>query len=82
MREEEDEPFRSDLVDLTGIDFGRLAALPESVLAASLRRIFREAVEDAEPIAGFHSASPIARLGPGAVPWPDSDGSDSAEDQR
>jgi FXSXX-COOH protein len=84
MREEEDALLRSELVDLTGVDFGRLAALPESVLAASLRRIFREASEDAEPIAGFHSAPPSARqpAGSGSNHWPDSASGDSAEDVR
>jgi FXSXX-COOH protein len=84
MREEEDALLGSDLVDLTGVDFGQLAALPESVLAASLRRIFQEAAEDAEPIAGFHSAPPVARpgSGSGSAPWPDTDSGGSAEDLR
>jgi FXSXX-COOH protein len=56
---EDDSLLRSDLVDLTSVDFGRLKELPESALAASLWRILQEAAEDAEPIAGFHSA-PIA----------------------
>ncbi|GAA5060870.1 FXSXX-COOH protein [Thermocatellispora tengchongensis] len=33
---------RSDLVDLTGLDIERIAAMPPSVLAESLRRIYRE----------------------------------------
>lgn len=43
----------SDLVDLTGISLERIALLPDSVLAESLRRILAEGSDASERYAGF-----------------------------
>ncbi|GGU66956.1 hypothetical protein [Lentzea flava] len=37
----DDVELRSDLVDLTGIDWDQLGALPDSVLARSLEQVLR-----------------------------------------
>jgi FXSXX-COOH protein len=46
----------SDLVDLTNFDFDRLDSLPPTVLAAALRRVWRERDEPGGRYAGFESA--------------------------
>ncbi|SDP96283.1 FxSxx-COOH cyclophane-containing RiPP peptide [Lentzea jiangxiensis] len=38
----DDPELRSELVDLSGIDFERLDAMPESVLRRALRRVLAE----------------------------------------
>ncbi len=45
--------FESDRVDLTGISLERIALLPDSVLAASLRRILTDDSDPTEQYAGF-----------------------------
>ncbi len=55
----EAEPgFQSDLIDLSGIDLGRLDALPGNVFVDALRRILRESAEDSTPYAGFLNDQP------------------------
>ncbi|NRQ32501.1 FXSXX-COOH protein [Nonomuraea sp. NN258] len=49
--------LRPDLVDLSGLDLERIAALPESVFASSLERIFRELSGDEEPSFVQHQSS-------------------------
>jgi FXSXX-COOH protein len=46
------------LIDLTDVDLARLAELPDTVLAGSLRRILTEAEEPADRYTGFQSALP------------------------
>lgn len=43
----------SDVVDLTGISLERIALLPDSVLAASLRRILADDGDATERYVGF-----------------------------
>lgn len=52
-----DEPagLESDLLDVAGIDLARLADLPDSVLAAALRRIIREGERMSDQYAIFQN---------------------------
>ncbi len=43
----------SDLMDLTGISLEKIALLPDSALAASLRRILTDSSDATEGYAGF-----------------------------
>jgi len=54
----EGQAFRSEIVDLSGLDLGELHAMPRSVLWASLNRIFGELARDTDAIAGFRSSLP------------------------
>jgi FXSXX-COOH protein len=45
--------FESDLVNLTGISLEQIALLPDSVLAASLRRVLTDDSDTTERYAGF-----------------------------
>jgi FXSXX-COOH protein len=47
--------LRSDLLDLTGVDFDRLAELPGSALVNSLRRILEENENGLEQYASFQN---------------------------
>ncbi|MCI2418132.1 hypothetical protein MOQ72_11905 [Saccharopolyspora sp. K220] len=47
--------LRSDLLDLTGVDFDRLAELPSSALVKSLRRIFQENQDGLDQYASFQN---------------------------
>jgi FXSXX-COOH protein len=49
----EESAFESDRVDLTGLPLERIALLPDSVLAASLRRILTDDSDPTEQYAGF-----------------------------
>ncbi|WP_377268553.1 FxSxx-COOH cyclophane-containing RiPP peptide [Peterkaempfera sp. SMS 1(5)a] len=46
----------SEITDLTRVALADLEELPDSVLAASLRRILRDASDPRSPVASFHSA--------------------------
>jgi FXSXX-COOH protein len=47
--------LHSDLVDLTGVDFEQLDTLPDSVFAAALKRLRRDAETSTVQYAGFES---------------------------
>jgi FXSXX-COOH protein len=47
---------RSEITDLTEVTLADLDALPDTVLAASLRRILRDARDPRSPLASFHSS--------------------------
>lgn len=49
----DDSELESDLVDLTGISLEKIALLPDSVLAESLRRILADDGDATERYAGF-----------------------------
>lgn len=49
----DESEFESSLVDLTSISLERIALLPDSVLATSLRRILADDSDPAEQYAGF-----------------------------
>lgn len=49
----EESGFQSDRVDLTGLTLERIALLPDSVLAASLRRILTDDGDPTEQYASF-----------------------------
>lgn len=51
-----DARIESELLDLTDLDLDRLAELPDSVLAASLRRVLSERVDLPQGYAGFENA--------------------------
>ncbi|SPL91376.1 unnamed protein product [[Actinomadura] parvosata subsp. kistnae] len=55
--EDPDIELRPDLVDLSGLDLESIAALPESVFASSLERIFRELSGDEESFFVQHQSS-------------------------
>jgi FXSXX-COOH protein len=55
-RLDEQSRLESDLVDVTGIDLDHLAALPDSVLADSLRRIFGESEKMSDQYAIFKNS--------------------------
>ena len=79
MPEDDDSLLLSDLVDLAHVDLNRLAELPESALAESLRRIFRESRGETEPMAGFKAAPALpaprpAGDPPGGLPSTDTSG--------
>lgn len=50
--------LESDLIDVTGLDLDQLDALPESVLADSLRRIFDEGEQMSDQFAIFKNSMP------------------------
>lgn len=52
----ESADLESDLVDVAGIDLARLADLPDSVLANSLRRILSEGERMSDQYAIFQNA--------------------------
>lgn len=47
--------LRSDLVDLTGLDWDRFTGVPDSVLDASLQRILRENSASVDHFAAFQN---------------------------
>ena len=53
---DESADVESDLVDVAGIDLERLAGLPDSVLANSLRRILDEGEKMSDQYAIFQNA--------------------------
>lgn len=55
MAQQPDAGLRSDLVDLSGVDFGLLADLPESVLARSLERVLRDNTSATDHYASFQN---------------------------
>jgi FXSXX-COOH protein len=57
MTEQRDTRLRSDLVDLSGVDFDQLDALPPSVLARSLRRVLQENASNIDHYAAFQNNS-------------------------
>jgi len=46
----------TEIADLTGVTWSDLEELPETALAASLRRILRDAKDTRSPLASFQSA--------------------------
>jgi FXSXX-COOH protein len=56
-----EESLRSDLVDLTGLDFDELDALPASVFVTSLERLQRRTDAFAGQYAGFESFLDVDR---------------------
>ena len=48
--------LQSELVDLTGFDFSRLATLPRTVLVTALERLHRDHEAAVSPWARFESA--------------------------
>jgi FXSXX-COOH protein len=55
MTEQHDASLKSDLVDLSGVDFDQLDALPPSVLTRSLHRVLRENASNADHYAAFQN---------------------------
>lgn len=55
--EEPDDDLMPDLIDLIGIDLEAIAALPGSVFAAALERIYRELDGAEEPFFVQHQSS-------------------------
>jgi FXSXX-COOH protein len=53
---DESAGLESDLLDVAGIDLAQLADLPDSVLAAALRRIIREGETMSDQYAIFQNA--------------------------
>lgn len=51
----DESELESGLVDLTGISLERIALLPDSALAASLRRILTDDRDATERYAGFQN---------------------------
>ncbi|MGC4749651.1 FxSxx-COOH cyclophane-containing RiPP peptide [Micromonospora sp. DT201] len=51
-----EDDFRSELIDLTELDFAELDALPGTVLFAALRRLDHRAATPGDQYAGFESA--------------------------
>lgn len=51
----DESELESDLVDLTGISLERISLLPDSALAASLRRILTDDSDATERYAGFQN---------------------------
>lgn len=47
--------LRSDLVDLTGVDWNQLSEMPDSVLARSLRRVLRDNNNSVDQYASFQN---------------------------
>lgn len=55
MAQQPDAGLRSDLVDLSGVDFDLLDDLPASVLARSLERVLRDNASPADHYASFQN---------------------------
>ena len=53
--EQHDASLKSDLVDLSEVDFDQLDALPSSVLTRSLRRVLRENASNIDHYAAFQN---------------------------
>jgi FXSXX-COOH protein len=54
-QQQPDGGLRSDLVDLSGVDFDLLDELPASVLARSLERVRRDNTSTADHYASFQN---------------------------
>ncbi|MFJ8959055.1 FxSxx-COOH cyclophane-containing RiPP peptide [Lentzea sp. NPDC102401] len=55
MMEQHDASLKSDLVDLSGVDFDQLDTLPSSVLTRSLHRVLRENASNIDHYAAFQN---------------------------
>ncbi|WP_394621457.1 FxSxx-COOH cyclophane-containing RiPP peptide [Lentzea sp. JNUCC 0626] len=55
MVEQPDTRLKSDLVDLSDVDFDELDALPSSVLTRSLQRVLRENASNVDHYAAFQN---------------------------
>ena len=55
MAEQQDSGLKSDLVDLSEMDFDQLDALPSSVLTRSLQRVLRENAANIDHYAAFQN---------------------------
>lgn len=55
MAQQPDAGLRSDLVDLSGVDFDLLDELPPSVLASALERVLRDNTSTTDHYASFQN---------------------------
>ncbi|MET9225509.1 FxSxx-COOH cyclophane-containing RiPP peptide [Lentzea sp. NPDC003310] len=55
MADQHDAGLKSDLVDLSEVDFDQLDALPPSVLTRSLQRVLRENASNVDHYAAFQN---------------------------
>lgn len=55
MAKQQDTELKSDLVDLSRVDFDQLDALPPSVLTRSLHRVLQENASNIDHYAAFQN---------------------------